>query len=66
MDNLRLILFFTLAFLGLLIYQAWQQDYGVPAQLAAEQAAKQNGGLATPQSGEDSGVPTAAVKANLP
>ncbi|MCG8036938.1 MAG: membrane protein insertase YidC [Candidatus Thiodiazotropha taylori] len=66
MDNLRLILFFTLAFLGLLIYQAWQQDYGVPAQLAAEQAAKQNGDLATPQSGEDSGVPTAAVKADLP
>ncbi|MCG7908262.1 MAG: membrane protein insertase YidC [Candidatus Thiodiazotropha taylori] len=66
MDNLRLILFFTLAFLGLLIYQAWQQDYGVPAQLAAEQAAKQNGGPVTPQSGEDSGVPTAAVKADLP
>jgi hypothetical protein len=28
MDNLRLIRFFTLAFLGLLLYQAWQQDYG--------------------------------------
>ena len=66
MDNLRLILFFTLAFLGLLIYQAWQQDYGIPAQREAEQAARQNGNLATPQSGEDSGVPTAAVKADLP
>lgn len=66
MDNLRLILFFTLAFLGLLIYQAWQQDYGIPAQREAEQAARQNGNLATPQSSEDSGVPTAAVKADLP
>ncbi|MET0049613.1 MAG: membrane protein insertase YidC [Candidatus Thiodiazotropha sp.] len=39
MDNLRLILFFTLAFLGLLIYQAWQQDYGVASQPKTEQAA---------------------------
>ncbi|MET0028849.1 MAG: membrane protein insertase YidC [Candidatus Thiodiazotropha sp.] len=39
MDNLRLILFFTLAFLGLLIYQAWQQDYGVDSQAKTEQAA---------------------------
>ncbi|MET0088910.1 MAG: membrane protein insertase YidC [Candidatus Thiodiazotropha sp.] len=39
MDNLRLILFFTLAFLGLLIYQAWQQDYGVDSQVKTEQAA---------------------------
>ena len=31
MDNIRLILFFTLAFLGLMIYQAWQQDHTVPA-----------------------------------
>jgi YidC/Oxa1 family membrane protein insertase len=31
MDNIRLILFFTLAFLGLMIYQAWQQDYTLPA-----------------------------------
>ncbi|MCG7871564.1 MAG: membrane protein insertase YidC [Candidatus Thiodiazotropha lotti] len=66
MDNLRLILFFTLAFLGLLIYQAWQQDYGVPAQREAEQAARQSSTPAAPQGGEDSGVPTAAVKADLP
>jgi YidC/Oxa1 family membrane protein insertase len=66
MDNLRLILFFSLAFLGLLIYQAWQQDYGVPAQREAEQVARQNGALPVPQTGEDTGVPTAAVKADLP
>ncbi|ODB99055.1 membrane protein insertase YidC [Candidatus Thiodiazotropha endoloripes] len=66
MDNLRLILFFTLAFLGLLIYQAWQQDYGVPAQREAEQAARQSSTPAAPQGGEDSGVPTAAVIADLP
>ncbi len=28
MDNLRLILFFALAFLGLMLYQAWIEDYG--------------------------------------
>ena len=28
MDNLRLILFFALAFIGLLLYQAWIEDYG--------------------------------------
>lgn len=28
MDNIRLILIMTLAFIGLLLYQAWQQDYG--------------------------------------
>ncbi|MES9939720.1 MAG: membrane protein insertase YidC [Candidatus Thiodiazotropha sp. 6PLUC2] len=65
MDNLRLILFFTLAFLGLLIYQAWQEDYGVPAQRQAEQT---NGGTDSPSvPGEvDTGVPTADVKADLP
>ena len=28
MDNVRLFLFLALAFLGMLIYQAWQEDYG--------------------------------------
>ncbi|MEJ2620285.1 MAG: membrane protein insertase YidC [Candidatus Thiodiazotropha sp.] len=66
MDNLRLILFFSLAFLGLLIYQAWQQDYGVSTQREFEQSARQDDALPMPQSDEDSGVPTAVVKADLP
>ncbi|MES9833475.1 MAG: membrane protein insertase YidC [Candidatus Thiodiazotropha sp. DIVDIV] len=65
MDNLRLILFFTLAFIGLLLYQAWQEDYGVSAQRQTKQA---NGGANLPTAtGEtDTGVPTAEVKADLP
>ncbi len=30
MDNVRLLLFMALAFLGMLLYQAWQQDYATP------------------------------------
>lgn len=36
MDNLRLILFMTLAFLGMLLYQAWQNDYGPAPAVVAE------------------------------
>jgi YidC/Oxa1 family membrane protein insertase len=32
MDNVRLLLFMALAFLGMLLYQAWQDDYGVHSQ----------------------------------
>ena len=41
MDNLRLILFFTLAFLGLMIYQAWQQDYAPREATGAAPMAQQ-------------------------
>ncbi|MGB5200669.1 MAG: membrane protein insertase YidC, partial [Sedimenticolaceae bacterium] len=37
MDNVRLLLFMALAFIGMLIYQAWQQDYGPRNQIAAQQ-----------------------------
>ncbi len=30
MDNIRLVLIFALAFLALLLYQAWMDDYGAP------------------------------------
>jgi YidC/Oxa1 family membrane protein insertase len=36
MDNVRLILFMALAFLGMLLYQSWQEDYGPVQQAAAE------------------------------
>jgi len=36
MDNVRLFLFMALAFLGMLLYQAWQEDYGPAPQAVAE------------------------------
>ena len=65
MDNVRLILFFTLAFLGLMIYQAWQQDYGQHAQATAEQKSTGAAQQGVPQVVE-SGVPNAAVTAETP
>ena len=32
MDNIRLLLFFALAFVLLALYQAWQEDYGTAPQ----------------------------------
>jgi YidC/Oxa1 family membrane protein insertase len=62
MDNIRLILFFTLAFLGLMIYQAWQQDYGTTAQTAPQ---TQDGAptVATSPSKVEGGVPNVEVAA---
>ena len=67
MDNLRLILFFTLAFLGLMLYQAWQQDYGPHTQQAAAQQTQPGttAQTAIPAEGE-SGVPNANVTADTP
>jgi YidC/Oxa1 family membrane protein insertase len=36
MENIRLILFFALAFIGLLLYQAWIEDYGSPSVTKAK------------------------------
>jgi YidC/Oxa1 family membrane protein insertase len=63
MDNLRLILFFSLAFLGLMLYQAWQQDYGTsPAQTVNQ---SQSGAPAVSTSTEQpsGGVPDVEVSA---
>ena len=62
MDNLRLILFFTLAFLGLMIYQAWQQDYGTGAKPAATQELSQST-LPEALNENAAGVPNAQVSA---
>jgi len=35
MDNLRLILFFSLAFILMLLWQAWEEDYGTKPQVTA-------------------------------
>ena len=56
MDNVRLLLFMALAFLGMLIYQAWQQDYGPARQLASE---------ATPSSAQSADTPVAPQQADI-
>jgi YidC/Oxa1 family membrane protein insertase len=68
MDNLRLILFFALAFLGLLLYQAWMEDYG-PSKPATENVARQSDSTSPIPSAQESetgavpevSVPTATV-----
>jgi YidC/Oxa1 family membrane protein insertase len=58
MDNYRLILVFTLAFLGLLLYQAWQDDYGPKPMTAEQQAVQTEQGLQEmPSSGGDVALP---------
>ena len=57
MDNIRLILFFTLAFIGLMLWQAWNQDYG-PKPPQAETV------TTTTPTGEQSSVPTAAPQSD--
>jgi YidC/Oxa1 family membrane protein insertase len=63
MDNLRLILFFVLAFVGLLLYQAWQQDYG-PETQTRQQTAEVSPIPITPD--DSAAIPTAEVKAVVP
>ncbi|MGB5637752.1 MAG: membrane protein insertase YidC, partial [Sedimenticolaceae bacterium] len=54
-DNLRLILFMTLSFLGMLLYQAWQNDYGPAPQTVAE-----NSGQDTKSTGDTPDAPKQA------
>lgn len=63
MDNLRLISFFALAFVGLMIYQAWQQDYGTQTQNQPQQTDTSEGSL---PAGDSTAIPVADVKADLP
>ncbi len=62
MDNLRLILLFVLAFLGLLIFQQWQADYGAPMKdsTQSQQSAQ------PPVAAGTSGVPVAPVSEDVP
>jgi len=67
MDNLRLILFFALAFIGLLLYQAWMEDYG-PKPSAAENTLDQSPEQAPAgdQEAATSAVPEVAVPTATP
>jgi len=58
MDNVRLILFMALAFLGMLLYQTWQEDYGPARQVAADTADQQ--APASPAAGDTPQAPQQA------
>jgi YidC/Oxa1 family membrane protein insertase len=64
MDNVRLFLFLALAFLGMLIYQAWQEDYGVAsrqAEMPAEDfAARELAAVDTPDAPRHADIDAAA------
>lgn len=60
MDNLRLILFMALAFLGMIIYQEWQADYGVTA-VSNQQQAQQ----ISPNSNVSADTPDAPTNASI-
>ncbi len=64
MDNLRLILFFTLAFLGLMIYQAWQQDYGPASTPETAEAARET--IAPNGAEQQDGIPVVNTPENIP
>lgn len=67
MDNLRLLLFFALAVVLLLIYQAWVQDYGTP--LATPPAAVDQSVAPAPAPApatESQGIPDVATTAETP
>ncbi|MCB1857493.1 MAG: membrane protein insertase YidC [Gammaproteobacteria bacterium] len=62
MDNIRLILIFSLAFIVLMLWQAWNEDYGPKAPVVT-----QAGGQQTPPPGEGElapSVPLAPVAAS--
>jgi YidC/Oxa1 family membrane protein insertase len=66
MDNLRLMLVFSLAVVLLLIYQAWQHDYGSGGQPVAEHTGSAAPAPSAPASGDQTpqvpeGVPNAAA-----
>ncbi len=62
MDNFRLILIFSLAFILLMLWQAWNEDYG-PKPVAPTAATQENTPNALPSGGDTtSAVPAAPVE----
>ena len=71
MDNIRLILFATLAFTALLLYNAWQQDYSqVPTTSSSDEAPSQAGSLPTVSTPvpapQTASVPTVGAAPEMP
>ncbi|MCB1774041.1 MAG: membrane protein insertase YidC, partial [Gammaproteobacteria bacterium] len=65
MDNVRLLLFMALAFLGMLLYQAWQEDYGVHSQQQASPAALVETPTAVTAAGQSADTPVAPLRADI-
>ena len=65
MDNIRLILFFTLAFLLLMLWQAWNEDYGPkpPQAETVSPASNEVQVSSVPQTTTDAAIPSAPVVA---
>ena len=63
MDNIRLYLFMALAFITLLLWEAWQQDYVLPQQQTAAQ--ESTGQTTTPVDVPAAGA-TDSAKADVP
>ena len=64
MDNFRTILFFALAFVLFLLWQAWQQDYGTPPPGAAQPQSRSQSAAdqqAAPDLGDIPEAPTSAA-----
>jgi YidC/Oxa1 family membrane protein insertase len=60
MDNPRLLLFIALAFVMMLLWQAWQHDYGhAPGQEAATSAQQETATPATPTGAQPPAAPAA-------
>ncbi len=66
MDNLRLVLFFSLAFILLLLWQAWNEDYGRQPQTVSESTESPTGSPATGESQNTAAeIPSAPVAASV-
>jgi YidC/Oxa1 family membrane protein insertase len=67
MDNFRLLLFFALAFVLLLLYQAWMKDYGTPPQqeIVATTSMGTTEPVVVPET-QDTAVPDVGVEASVP
>ncbi len=73
MDNLRLLLFFALAVVLLLIYQAWMNDYGTPAtppetipQPVPAEKIPESGGTSDSPEVPDAPMPTVVAATPVP
>ena len=66
MDNLRLILFFSLAFILMLLWQAWEEDYGPKTETAVSTQAGDAAQVATTGDSAVPATPPVAAPSTTP
>ncbi|WP_297528140.1 membrane protein insertase YidC [Thiohalobacter sp.] len=66
MDNTRLLLFIALSFTALLLWEAWQRDYGAAPQPVATEQAESPGAATTTGADVPSAAPAAAAVPETP